>query len=289
MNFDANGYNNEEIDDSLLEDIDKWILYRLNQTIEVSDYNFEKFDFGEAAKAIYKFTWTDFASWYLEMTKVKFGGNDKKRKINTCAVLHHVLTAILKMLHPFMPFFTEEIYSMYNDGSIMVSNWPTVNPKYNFKNVEKLDVLFDTITTVRNIRSSKNVPMSKKIDLLLEAKSQKVASLLLDNKEYLEKFTNFDHLEISTSEINKDKTVNVVLNDVIVIIPLSKLVDMEEEKTKLLENKERLHKEIDRCTQMLSNPNFVSKAPAQKVEAEKEKLENYKKQLEEVEKLLAGF
>ena len=289
LNFDANGYNNEDIDDNNLEDIDKWILYRLNQTIEVADYNFEKFDFGEAARAIYKFTWTDFASWYLEMTKVKFGRDDQKSKINTCAILRHVLSAILKMLHPFMPFFTEEIYLMYNTESIMISAWPTVNPKYNFKEVDKLDVLFDTITSVRNIRASKNVPMSKKIDLLLETKSEDIKNLLIQNKEYLQKFTNFDNFTCESKEINKDKTINVVLNDVIVILPLSKLVDMEEEKNKLLETKSRLLKEIDRCKMMLNNPNFVSKAPAQKVNEEKEKLSNYEKQLLDVEKLIEGL
>ena len=289
INFDTNGYNNEEIDDNNLEDIDKLILYRLNQTIEIADYNFEKFDFGEAARAIYKFTWTDFASWYLEMTKVKFGRDDEKSKINTCAILRYVLSAILKMLHPFMPFFTEEIYEMYNEKSIMISSWPVVNAKYNFSEVDKLDVLFDTITAVRNIRASKNVPMSKKIDLLLETKSDDIKNLLIQNKEYLLKFTNFENFNCETKDINKDKTINVVLNDVIVIIPLAKLVNMEEEKNKLIENKERLLKEIERCKMMLNNPNFVSKAPAQKVNGEKEKLANYEKQLQEVEKLIEGL
>lgn len=289
INFENVGYENQEINDQLLEDIDKWILLRLNQTIKVADYNFDKFDFGEAAKAIYKFTWSDFANWYIEMTKVKFSSNNNEIKVNTCAVLSYCLKAILKMLHPFMPFFTEEIYQMFNDKSIVISDWPVVVEKYNFSDVEKLETLFDIITSVRNIRASKNVPMSKKIDINLEIKTNELYELISNNKEYLAKFTNYESLNLSINEIDKDKCVTAVLSDVIVILPLAKLVDLAEEKNKLLQNKEKLEKEIERCNQMLSNPNFVNKAPQAKVDSEKEKLVNYQKQLEEVLKLLESF
>lgn len=289
INFENVGYENQEINDQLLEDIDKWILLRLNQTIKVADYNFDKFDFGEAAKAIYKFTWSDFANWYIEMTKVKFSSNNNEIKVNTCAVLSYCLKAILKMLHPFMPFFTEEIYQMFNDKSIVISDWPFVVEKYNFSDVEKLETLFDIITSVRNIRASKNVPMSKKIDINLEIKTNELYELISNNKEYLAKFTNYESLNLSINEIDKDKCVTAVLSDVIVILPLAKLVDLSEEKNKLLQNKEKLEKEIERCNQMLSNPNFVNKAPQAKVDSEKEKLVNYQKQLEEVLKLLESF
>ncbi len=289
INFENVGYENQEINDQLLEDIDKWILLRLNQTIKVADYNFDKFDFGEAAKAIYKFTWSDFANWYIEMTKVKFSSNNNEIKVNTCAVLSYCLKAILKMLHPFMPFFTEEIYQMFNDKSIVISDWPVVVEKYNFSDVEKLETLFDIITSVRNIRASKNVPMSKKIDINLEIKTNELYELISNNKEYLAKFTNYESLNLSINEIDKDKCVTAVLSDVIVILPLAKLVDLAEEKNKLIQNKEKLEKEIERCNNMLSNPNFVNKAPQAKVDSEKEKLVNYQKQLEEVLKLLESF
>ena len=289
LKFDEVNYNDEEIDDSLLEDIDKWILNRLNETIKSADYNFEKFDFGEASRAIYNFAWNDFANWYLEMTKVKFTGNDQMQKINTCAILKYGLSAIIKMLHPFMPFFTEEIYQMFNPGSITVSKWPIVNPKYNFKDIDSLSIIFDIILAVRNIRASKNVPMSKKIELQLEIKTKKLLDLIDDNKEYLQKFTNYETCMMSLDPLSKDGAATSVLSDVIVIIPLAKLIDLEEEKTKLLQNKTKLEGEIKRCEGMLSNPNFVNKAPAEKVNAEKEKLENYKKQLEEVIKLIANI
>ena len=289
INFDNVKYNNEEINDKLLEDIDKWILKRLNETIKQADYNFEKFDFGEASRAIYNFTWSDFANWYLEMTKVKFQNRSQEEKINACAVLNYVLKAILKMLHPFMPFFTDEIYSMFNKESIVISKWPEINKKYNFKGIDRLDIIFDIITSVRNIRASKNVPMSKKIDLSLEIKNEELISLIDNNKEYLQKFTNYETLNVLNEEINKDKCITQVLNDCIVIIPLNKLVNLDEEKERLLKEKARLEGEVKRSEGMLSNPNFVNKAPKEKVDAEKEKKENYKKQLEEVNKLLSNF
>ncbi len=286
INFENNGYNGEEINDNLLNDIDKWILLRLNETIKISDYNYEKFEFGEAAKAIYKFTWSDFASWYLEMTKVVFGSDaTQSQKINTCAVLNKVLVAILKLLHPFMPFFTEEIYQMFNEGSITVSNWPLENEKYNFKDVSKIDTIFDIITAVRNIRASKNVPNSKKLDIVLEVKDQDLACLINNNLHYLSRFTNYENIKI-TNESEQSLSVSQVTENVIVYIPLADLVNVEEELARLNGQKEKLLSEIKRSNGMLNNPNFINKAKEEKVQAEREKLALYESQLADVEKLI---
>ena len=289
LNFENFNYLNEKINKDLLTNVDKWILYRLNETIKAADYNFEKFEFGEASKAIYKFTWSDFASWYLEMTKVTLNGDNQELKINTCAVLKYCLTAILKLLHPFMPFFTEEIYQMYNGGSIVISDWPLVNEEYNFEDSKIQEILFDVITAVRNIRASKNVANSKKIDLLLQAQSKEVEDFLNSSKNYLERFTNFDNLTITLNEVDKKKSMVEIFTDVTVVIPLDALVDVSEEIKKLEENKKKLLSEIARCDGMLSNPRFVEKAPAQKVEAERTKLEDYKLQLSEVETTLNKY
>ena len=132
--------------------------------------------------------------------------------------------------------------------------------------------------------------MSKKIDITLEIKTKELYDLLDNNKEYLAKFTNYETLNlVEGKEVDKNQCVTAVLSDVIVVLPLAKLVDLAEEKAKLVQNKEKLVKEIERCNQMLSNPNFVNKAPQAKVDAEKEKLVNYQKQLEEVCKLLESF
>ena len=284
LNFENFNYQNETINKDLLTNVDKWILYRLNETIRVADYNFEKFEFGEASKAIYKFTWSDFASWYLEMTKVTLNGDNQELKINTCAVLKHCLTAILKLLHPFMPFFTEEIYQMYNDSSIVISDWPLALDEYDFKESNIQEILFDVITAVRNIRASKNVPNSKKIDLLLQAQSKEVEEFLNNSKDYLLRFTNFDNLTITTNEVDKKKSMVEIFTDVTVVIPLDALVDVNEELKKLEETKKKLLSEIARCKGMLANPNFTNKAPKEKVQAEVDKLANYEKQFAEVEK-----
>lgn len=289
LNFENNNYQNEEIDSNLLTNVDKWILTRLNETIEQADANYEKYDFGEASKAIYKFTWFDFASWYLEMTKVTFTGNDERVKINTCAVLKYVLTSILKLLHPFMPFVTEEIYQKYNEGSIVISKWPEINPYYNFNDSKTIELIFDIITQVRNIRSSKNVVNSKKIDLLLEAKDENTLNVINNNLMYLEKFTNYDNITTSLNKLDKNLSVTCVLDSVTVIVPLKALVDIEEEKKKLNANKDKLLQEISRCEKMLNNPNFINKAPKAKIDEETEKLSSYKKQLEETIKLLESF
>jgi len=284
LNFENFNYQNEAINKDLLTNVDKWILYRLNETIRIADYNFEKFEFGEASKAIYKFTWSDFASWYLEMTKVTLNGDNQELKINTCAVLKHCLTAILKLLHPFMPFFTEEIYQMYNDSSIVISDWPLALEEYDFKESNIQEILFDVITAVRNIRASKNVPNSKKIDLLLQAQSKEVEEFLNNSKDYLLRFTNFDNLTITTNEVDKKKSMVEIFTDVTVVIPLDALVDVNEEIKKLEETKKKLLSEIARCKGMLANPNFTNKAPKEKVQAEVDKLANYEKQFAEVEK-----
>ena len=286
LNFENANYQNEEINSELLTDVDKWILYKLNETIKVADYNFEKFEFGEASKAIYKFTWADFASWYLEMTKVVLNDENQKQelKINTCAVLKYCLTAILKLLHPFMPFFTEEIYQMYNEGSIVVSSWPTVNPNYDFSEASKIEVLFEIITAVRNIRVSKNVANSKQIDLILQAKEQDIINVLEKSKNILQRFTNFNTLNIASGEVEKKRSMVEVFSDVTVVVPLDTLVNVADEIKKLEEAKKKMINEIARCKGMLSNVNFTSKAPKEKVAAEQEKLDNYEKQLSEIEK-----
>ena len=286
LNFENHNYQNEEINPELLNIVDKWILNRLDETIKNADENFEKFEFGEAAKAIYKFTWTDFASWYVEMTKVTLASDNTLEKINTCAVLKYVLTAVLKLLHPFMPFVTEEIYQNYNEGSITISSWPEA--KYQFEDAASVEVIYDIISCVRNVRASKNVPNSKKIDLALEVREQNIANIIELCKPYLQKFTNFDNLTIS-NEIAKDSSVVEVLTDVTIVIPLNTLVDLAEEKAKLEQSLAKIASEIKRCEGMLNNPNFVNKAPQQKIEAERQKLKDYQQQYAETEKLLKGI
>ena len=289
IQLDQNNYSNEEIDVKKLNIVDKWILNKLNEMITSLDNNFEKYEFGEVAKELYNFVWDDFASWYLEMTKVVMQGDDRCAKINTCAVLVYVLKAILKLLHPFVPFVTEDIYRMFNDESIVRAKWPTYNKDYEFKAAKDFNIICDIITSVRNTRALKNVSISKPIDLVLQVKEEKLKAFLLDNAHYLKRFTNYENLNITLDDYDTNKCQISVLHQVNVIIPLNTLVNLEEEKAKLTAEKAKMEAEIKRCSNMLSNPGFVSKAPEAKILEEKAKLEKYKAKLLEIEKLLKEF
>jgi len=286
LNFDSWGYNFEEIKINKLTTVDKWILNLFNELLINVDYNYEKYEFGEVARAIYKFVWDDFASWYLEMTKVVFSQDDDEQKINTCAVLNYVLTGVLKLLHPFIPFVTEDIYQSYNKGSITVSEWPKIEEEYNFKEAKNMEMIFNIITSVRNTRAVKGVSHSQKIDLQLQVKTDSEKKFIDENMQYLQKFINYNNLTVTTEELPTSLAIVNVINDVVIIIPLKTLVNIEEEKLKMQKEKEKMNQEIKRCEGMLNNKNFLAKAPEEKIREEKKKLEEYKKRLDEIEKIL---
>ena len=279
IQLDANNYQNEEINPKLLNTIDKWVLTKLNNLIKDANYNFDKYEFGEAGKAIYNFVWNDFASWYLEMTKVIMNGNNSAEKINTCATLAYVLRSILKLLHPYAPFVTDQIYSMFNEENITISSWPIENENYNFKDAIDTEKLFDVITSIRNTRALRNVSISKPISLILKIKNQKLLNFIDNNKHYLQRFTNYSDLHLTLDDVNTDKCEVSILNDITIIIPLESLINLDEEIEKLKMEKEKMMSEIKRCEMMLNNPNFVAKAPKEKVDSEKSKLNEYQERL----------
>lgn len=286
INFDNQNYERRDINQDLLNDVDKWILNRLNEVIASADYNYDKYEFGEVAKQLYKFVWDDFASWYVELTKIVFNGDDEEQKQNTCAVLDYCLQAILKLLHPFMPFFTEEIYQLFNEGSIVVSAWPEISPNFEFENANDIEIIFEIISAVRNIRAEKNVPNGRKIDLEILVRDQEVLETIEKNIFYLNRFINYDKLNLLKDDLDTTKRLVTVLSKATLAIPLSTLVDLEEEKGKLINKQKELESEILRCEKMLNNPNFLSKAPEAKIKEEQEKRLSYQKQLEEVLLLL---
>lgn len=289
LNFDQQNYERRDIKSELLNDVDKWILTKLQRVIVQYDDYLDKYDFGEAAKLLYKFVWDDFASWYVELTKIVFQGEDGDAKQNTCAVLDYCLQQILKLLHPYMPFFTEEIYQLFNEESIVISSWPVVNQDYIFENSEDIEVILDIITCIRNIRAEKNVPNSKKIDLEIITRNKKVYDTIQHNIFYLNRFINYDNLTISQEELPTENKLITVLEQVTLAIPLSNLVDLEEEKKKLQARLQELENEILRCDRMLNNPNFLAKAPQHKIEEEQSKRANYVAQLAEVKRLLENM
>jgi len=286
MSIEAQGYKNQEINVDLLNIFDKWILSELNKVIENIDVNYEKYEFGEVAKVIYKFVWNDFASWYLEMTKVVFQDGTDAEKNNTCAILVYVLKSILKILHPFIPFVTEDIFMRLEESSIVVSEWPVINDAFNFKDAEKADYIYSIITAVRNIRATKNVPNSKKINLNLELKGSNFANLINNNLKYLQKFCNYDEISIVSELKDQKRSAVAVLDEIVVSIPLASLVNLDEEVSRLKMKKNSTLEEIKRIENMLDNPNFIKKAPKEKIDLEKEKLDSYKKILLDIEKMI---
>jgi len=277
----------DSIDASDLALEDQWILNRLNETIAEVDRNYEKFEFGEAAKALYTFSWDEFAAWYIEMAKITLFGEDEKRKATTKSVMLYTFKSIIKMLHPFMPFVTEEIYQkmpIKDAESVMIAPWPETNYAYNFKDSsQQFSTVQSLITKVRNIRNEYQVKPSKPINIYVET-NETVKALFNQERSIITKFTNPEIFEIDSTITLHEETVSSVHADYTLYLPLGSLVDLKEELQNQEAELQKLTQEIKRAEGMLGNPKFVEKAPESKVNAEREKLQNYKNQYKTVEK-----
>lgn len=284
MNLEEMTIDDIEIDTDKLLLQDKWILSRMNETIENMNYNYEKFEFGEAARAIHAFSWEDFAAWYVEIAKIDLFGEDEDRKQTVRSILAYVQLNIMKLLHPFMPFVTEEIYQKlpHKAESIMIDEWPTVIEEFTDKgSIESFEIIQEMIKAMRNIRQEYNVAPSKAIDIYIKA-DKGVQALLSDNSSIIERFMNPEKLVISEEITLDEDVVSLVLSDVELLLPLGSLVDISKEIERLENELNRLNGEIKRGEGMLSNPNFVNKAPEQKVQQERDKLQTYKDQYKTV-------
>ena len=282
-------YTPNDIDASKLNNAAKWILTKLNTVIKEVDYNFDKYDFAEGSKSLYNFVWNDFASWYVEISKVDLnGGNEENAKV-TKDVLYYVLMAILKMLHPIVPFITEEIYQTlpHSKESIMIESWPVYKEEFEFDlEAKAMEDVMAIITQIRNERAKANKAPSIKIQITVDAQNEEIKNYLSACKSYLEKFCNPSHMEITSNTPLTGDYVICVLDFATLYIPTTDLVDLNEVKAKLEAEKKKLEGEINRGKNILSNASFLAKAPAQKVEQEKAKLQSYEKQYEEVVKHL---
>lgn len=286
------GYHEVDLKHAKLNLASRWILARLNQVIKEVDYNFDKYEFGEGNKALYNFVWNDFASWYVEISKVDLQSDDAENKNITQNVLVYVLMQIIKMLHPIVPFITEEIYQSlpHKEESITISSWPTVEEVFNDEEaINSLNIVMEIISAVRNERAKASKAPSAKINIRLEAKSQEVCDILNSAKPYLLKFTNPNELVITIDKANLENQVVVVLNDLTIYIPTNDLVDIEEVIKKLEGELKKLEGELLRSNNMLNNPNFVNKAPEAKIQAERDKKAMYEEKYNEVKAHLASI
>lgn len=286
------GYQEVDLKQAKLNLASRWILARLNQVIKEVDYNFDKYEFGEGNKALYNFVWNDFASWYVEISKVDLQSDDAENKNITQNVLVYVLMQIIKMLHPIVPFITEEIYQTlpHKEESITISSWPTVEEAFNDEEaINSLNIVMEIISAVRNERAKASKAPSAKINIRLEAKSPEVCDILNSANPYLLKFTNPNELVITTDKANLENQVVVVLNDLTIYIPTNDLVDIEEVIKKLEGELKKLEGELLRSNNMLNNPNFVNKAPEAKIQAERDKKAMYEEKYNEVKAHLASI
>ncbi|MGK4116863.1 valine--tRNA ligase [Lysinibacillus capsici] len=277
MNMDGMTY--DEIDLTGEKSVaDKWILTRLNETIERVTSLAERYEFGEVGRELYNFIWDDFCSWYIEMAKLPLYGEDEAAKKTTRSILAYVLDQTMRLLHPFMPFITEEIWQhLPHEGeSITVAAWPTVRTDLHFADeADNMKLLMDIIRSVRNIRAEVNTPMSKKVPLFISAKDAATAAVLKDNQAYLEKFCNPDTLTIGEGLEAPGQSMTAVVTGAQVFLPLVGLINLEEEIARLEKELEKWAKEVKLVTGKLSNEKFVSKAPEALVNAEREKLADY--------------
>ena len=284
MNIDQNQEYSDVITNTSLAD--QWILSKLNSVIKTVETMMDKYEFVVVGNELYSFIWDDFCSWYIELAKVTLTGNDEVAKEATKKTLVYLVNAIVKMLHPFMPFVTEEIYQSipHIEESICISSWPLIKEEYDFSSAKDSVVyLIDIVKAIREIRATYQIKNANEIHYSI--KNAQDATLSIYEKEflpYVKKLCNAECLGFIDDDVEGDIAIVSIKDGHAIEVSLDGLIDMSEEIAKLEKELAKLINEITRCEKMLTNSNFVNKAPASKVEEEKSKLEDYKKQYETI-------
>jgi len=268
---------------------DKWILSKLNELIKDVTIFIDKYDIGIAVQKIYDFLWFEFCDWYIEMVKSRLYDEKCENKLEAEYVLYTVLNNSLKLLHPYAPFVTEEIYQTLNSKnvSIMVSDWPLYKEEYDYKKEEiAVELIKDIVKNVRNLKANMNVAPSKKTSMIFVTTTKK--ELIKDSIELLKKLINIESYTIVDTKINIDKkSVSIIIPEIEIYIPLGDLVDFEQEKIRIENEIKKYEAEILRVDNMLANKGFVEKAPEQKIAEEKEKRDKYIEMLKKAKERLA--
>ena len=280
----------EEIPENLCYE-DKWILSKANQLAKEVTNHLDNYDLGIAAQKIYDFAWNEFCDWYIEMVKSRLFDEQKESMQSALWTLNKVLIIILKLLHPIMPFVTEEIYQTlyHKKESIMISNWPQYSKDLDFSEEEQqIEEIKEVIVGIRNIRTNMNVHPSKKSKLIIVTKTMK--NVIETDKAMIQKLGYANEIIVQEEKKNiPQNAMSIVTKHMEVFIPFEDLVEIEAEKQRLTDEIKRLEAEVERAEKMLANPGFVNKAPEKKVQEEKEKLAKYQTMLvatkERLEKL----
>lgn len=257
---------------------DRWILARLNETVAKVTDLFDRFEFGEAGRQLYNFIWDDFCDWYIEMSKETLYGENEAAKQTNKAVLVYVLDQSLRLLHPIMPFVTEEIWSKlpYEGTSLVVASYPVVEASFeDEKAIVGMGVLKELIRSVRNIRAEVNTPLSKPITLLIQTNDSAIEAFLQQNTNYIERFCNPEELVIAPDLQAPELAMSAVLTGATIYLPLAGLINIEEEISRLKKELAKWQQEVKRVQGKLANERFVANAPADVVEQERAKEADY--------------
>ncbi len=287
------------VDLATLTDADRWILSKANTLANEVTETLDKYDLGIAAQKIYDFIWEEFCDWYIEMVKPRLYGDNKESKTAAIYTLRSVLDIALKLLHPYMPFVTEEIYCTLKEmeglseqhESIMISEWPKYDEKFNFaKEEEAVELIKEAVKGIRNARTEMNVPPSRKATVIVVSDDAKVRDIFEGSKVFFATLGYASEVMIQSDKAGIDAdAVSIVTASATIYIPFADLVDIEKEIERLSKEKGRLIGEVKRVEGMLGNPNFVNKAPEAKLAEERAKLEKYTNMLAQVEERLEHF
>ena len=296
MNFEQAAEKGISIDGVSLADLtqaDKWILSKMNRLTKDVTENIDKYELGIAVSKIYDFIWEEFCDWYIEMVKPRLYNDEDKTKAAALWTLKTVLINALKLLHPYMPFITEEIFCnvQNEEESIMISKWPEYKDEWNFEEDEKaVELIKEAVRGIRNTRTGMNVPPSRKAKVFVVSESEEVRNIFENSKAFFATLGYASEVAVQSDKTSiAEDAVSVLIHQAALYMPFADLVDIDKEIERLTKEEDKMNKEIKRAQGMLSNPKFVDKAPADKVQAEKDKLEKYTQMLAQIQERLAAL
>ena len=280
-----------EIDLNTLTGADKWILSKVNTLAEEVTENLDKYELGIAVQKVYDFIWEEFCDWYIEMVKPRLYNDEDNTKAAALWTLKTVLGNALKLLHPYMPFITEEIFCTLHpeEESIMIASWPVKTEAWSFTEDERaVEIIKEAVRSIRNVRTDMNVPPSKKAKVYVVSEEEEIRQVFENGKIFFAALGYASEVTIQADKTGiADDAVSAVTSKAVIYMPFAELVDIEKEIERLNKEAERLNKELARVNGMLSNERFLSKAPESKVAEEKAKLEKYTNMMEQVKERLA--
>lgn len=292
MNFDEN-LDFSKVDKNRFTVADRWILSRINTVTKEVAENIDKFELGLGLQKVYDFIWEEFCDWYIEMVKPRLYDRESQGRLEAQYVLNLVLGNAMKLLHPYMPFITEEIYThLINDGrSIMVSEWPQYSEELDFASEEaKMKLIMDAIRSTRNIRAEMNVPPSKKAKMIFVTTGEAEKATLLEGASFFQRLAGASEVAVQTDKAGiPADAVGTVIAGAEIFIPLDELIDIEKEIERLTKEKANLEGELKRVEGKLGNEGFVAKAPPKVIEEEKAKREKYLDMYQKVAERLEGL